>query len=122
MNRAQRRFVTPVEPLEPRTLLTATPIRSDTSLDSSWRFHKGGATGASAPNFVDSSWSAVSVPHTWNALDGEDGGNNYYRGIGWYRRHFMVPTSASNQEIFLKFDGVDISTSVYVNGMLVGSH
>src|SRR5260221_14055541 len=109
-SRTQLRYILPLaEPLEPRTLLSTTAVRADTSLDSSWRFHKGSASGASATNFIDSSWSAVSVPHTWNALDGEDGGNNYYPGTGWYRRHFTVPTSANNQEISLKFDGVDIT-------------
>ncbi len=67
-------------------------------------------------------WSSVNVPHTWNALDGQDGGRNYYRGIGWYRKHFTVPTSMSGKEIFLRFDGSDIDTTVYVNGTQVGTH
>ena len=59
-----------------------------------------------------SAWTAVTLPHTWNNLDGQDGGNNYYRGIGWYRRHYTVPANLSGQELFLKFDGANLITDL----------
>lgn len=113
-----------VEALEPRTLLSAAipAPRADLSLDGPWRFHKGDAAGASAAQFNDPSWSAVNVPHTWNNLDGQDGGNNYYRGIGWYRRHYTVPSALAGQELFLQFDGANTITDVYVNGAFAGEH
>jgi len=123
-----------LEPLEPRLLLSATAStphislpttpasRQDISLDSSWEFLRADATGAATPSFNDSTWTPTTLPHTWNALDGEDGGNNYYRGIGWYRRHYTVPAADIGQRMFLQFDGADSYAEVYVNGTLLGTH
>src|SRR3954464_3104312 len=67
--------------------------RIGTSLDDGWRFQRADVPGGAMPGLDDTSapWVDVTLPHTWNALDGEDGGSNYYRGIGWYRRHLTVP-------------------------------
>jgi len=96
--------------------------RSDTLIDSSWVFNRSDVSGASAKTFNDSAWASVTIPHTWNALDGQDGGSNYYRGIGWYRRHFTVPADTTGRHVFLQFDAANIVTDVYVNGTLVGEH
>jgi beta-galactosidase len=97
-------------------------IRTDTLLDTGWRFLRSDATGASATAFDDASWTAVTVPHTWNASDGQDGGNNYYRGIGWYRRHVSVPAAAAGKRLFLQFDAANIVADVWVNGTSLGQH
>jgi len=55
-------------------------------------------------------------------LDGQDGGNNYYRGIGWYRVHCAVDGSYTNRHFFLKFDGAFLVADVYVNGNYLGEH
>lgn len=96
--------------------------RVDIDLNAGWRFHKGDLSGAQAPGFNDSAWDALSVPHTWNNFDGQDGGNNYYRGIGWYRKHYTVPSSYANRRLYLQFDGSNLVTDVYVNGTLIGEH
>jgi beta-galactosidase len=96
--------------------------RTDTVIDTGWKHLRSDATGASATAFNDASWSTVNVPHTWNATDGQDGGNNYYRGIGWYRRHYTPPASAAGKRIFLQFDGANIVANVYLNGTMVGTH
>jgi len=64
----------------------------------------------------------VTVPHTWNAQDGQDGGGNYYRGIGWYRRHLTLDSSLSGKELFIKFDAASIVADLYINGTSVGEH
>jgi beta-galactosidase len=113
------------EPLENRLLLTfVAPAsgRSDISLDASWQFIRTDVSGAQAKTFNDSSWSTVSLPHTWNALDAQDGGDNYYQGIGWYRKHFTIPSNLAGKDLMLKFDGAMLETNVYVNGTLVGGH
>jgi beta-galactosidase len=84
-------------------------------LNESWRFVRNDVMGAGSAGFDDSSWKAVTLPHTWNAMDGQDGGT-YYRGIGWYRRHVMLPADAEGKKIFLEFDGANTVTDVYVNG------
>ena len=98
------------------------PLRTDTLLDDGWRFTRSDVAGASATTFDDSRWTAIAVPHTWNNLDGQDGGSNYYRGVGSYRRHYMPPADAAGKKIYLQFDGANIVADVYVNGTLLGQH
>ncbi|MGW4212412.1 glycoside hydrolase family 2 TIM barrel-domain containing protein [Lentzea sp. NPDC004789] len=97
-------------------------IRTATSLDAGWRFLRADAAGAEAPAFNDSSWTPVNVPHTWNAADGQDGGSNYYRGIGWYRKHFTPPATLAGRRLWLQFDGVNQVADVWVNGVRLGQH
>src|SRR5688572_7199977 len=67
--------------------------RVDLNLNSAWKYRKGDVAGAQNITFDDSSWTSLDLPHTWNNLDGQDGGSNYYRGIGWYRKHYTVSSS-----------------------------
>lgn len=96
--------------------------RQQVSLNPGWRFLAGDEPRATEPGFDDSSWTAVDLPHTWNALDGEDGGNNYRRGPGWYRRHLTVDASLAGRRLYLQFDGASLMADVYVNGTHVGTH
>jgi len=96
--------------------------RVDVGLDSGWRFIRQDVAGAQASGFDDSSWTSLSLPHTWNNVDGQDGGNNYYRGIGWYRSHFTPDASYTNRQFFLKFDGAFSVADVWVNGNYLGVH
>lgn len=96
--------------------------RVDINLDANWRFIRQDVAGAQTNGFDDSSWTNLSLPHTWNNLDGQDGGNNYYRGIGWYRSHFIADASYTNREFFLKFDGAFSVADVWVNGNYAGEH
>jgi beta-galactosidase len=93
-----------------------------TSLDASWRFNRSDVAGAQDVSFDDSAWGTVTLPHTWNNLDGQDGGNDYYRGIGWYRRHYAVPDDQAGRELFIRFDGASLVTDLWVNGAFVGEH
>jgi len=96
--------------------------REDINLDAGWRFIRQDVAGAQTNGFDDSTWTLLNLPHTWNNLDGQDGGGNYYRGIGWYRSHYLVAGSETNRVFFLKFDGANIVADVYVNGNFVGEH
>ena len=96
--------------------------RIDTLIDSNWKFLKAEQSGAQAASFDDASWAAISLPHTWNSSDGQNGGNNYYRGVGWYRRHYTLPAEAVGKRVYLQFDGANVLSDVYVNGTLLGQH
>jgi beta-galactosidase len=96
--------------------------RVDTVINNTWKFNKADVANAQLPSFDDTSWITLDLPHTWNALDGEDGGNNYYRGIGWYRKHYTIGSENSGKRVYLFFESVGISADVYCNGTLVGSH
>jgi beta-galactosidase len=99
-----------------------TTLRQDLLLDTNWKFIKSDVTGAEGISFSDAAWTTISLPHTWNNIDGQDGGSNYYRGIGWYRKHFTVASAEAGRGIFLKFDGANIVTDVYLNGTALGTH
>src|SRR5256886_8133265 len=96
--------------------------RPRVDLTGGWRSLRADASGAQAPGFNDAAGTAVTVPHTWNAQDGEDGGNNYYRGVGWYRRHYTPPATFSGKKLWLDFAGADTVTDVWVNGTYLGQH
>ncbi len=107
----------------PSSPVSAAPeVRQLSSLNSGWRFLRSDAANAQTPTFNDSAWSAVNVPHTWNAQDGQDGGSNYYRGIGWYRKHFTPSTALAGKKLWLQFDGVNTIAEVWVNGTRLGDH
>lgn len=66
-------------------------------------------------------WQTVSLPHTWNNLDGQDGGNDYKRGKGLYRKTLHISKQA-NKRYFLDFLGVNAVCDVYLNGRHLGQH
>ncbi|HEX4055612.1 MAG TPA: glycoside hydrolase family 2 TIM barrel-domain containing protein [Tepidisphaeraceae bacterium] len=90
------------------------------NLNSDWKFIRDDVPGAEQLGFDDSSWQNVKLPHTWNNLDGEDGGNNYYRGPAWYRRHLTLGADEHGKSLFLQFDAASSAATVYVNGKLAG--
>jgi beta-galactosidase len=104
------------------TTTASAAVRVEVGLDKSWEFIRQDVAGAEAAHFDDSAWQAVSLPHTWNNLDGQDGGDNYYRGPAWYRRHFTPSRQLAGKSLFLKFDGAATTADVFVNGVRVGTH
>jgi beta-galactosidase len=95
--------------------------RIDTIIDTGWKFFEGDVSNAQATTFNDTSWATVTLPHTWNSIDGQNGGN-YYRGSSWYRAHYTVPASYAGHQLFLQFDGACLVADVYVNGIYLGEH
>ena len=68
-------------------------------------------------------WSQVDVPHTWNAIDGQDGGNDYWRGTCQYTREFAMPQfDAATQVVYLEFNGINSTADVTLNGTKVAHH
>jgi len=90
------------------TAVQAAP-RTVTALDGGWEFAKGAPAG----------WTAVTLPHTFNADDGTS--RNPYRGAGWYRRTLAVARTGAGRT-WLEFDGAALSTDVWLNGTHVGRH
>jgi beta-galactosidase len=96
--------------------------RTVINLDTSWKFNRADVAGAQNVSFIDAAWTSINLPHTWNNLDGQDGGGNYYRGIGWYRKHFTINSSYSGRNFFVRFEGANQVAEVYLNGTLLGTH
>jgi len=101
--------------------MTAASARIEIPLNNNWKFTKGNIEGASKITFDDSGWQTVSLPHTWNNLDGQDGGT-YYRGPAWYRNSLVIPKALSSKRIFIRFGAANMITEVYINGKFAGEH
>ena len=87
-------------------------MRSTTKLMKNWQF-----TGPNGKTV------AVDLPHTWNNIDGQDGGNDYWRGTCTYKTQFAAPAFDANaQQVWLQFEGVNASAAVTLNGSEVMSH
>ena len=70
----------------------------------------------------DGAKTAVDLPHTWNAIDGQDGGNDYWRGTCLYEKDFTKPQFAADERIYLEFRGVNASAKAELNGTVIGTH
>lgn len=78
------------------------------------------------PEFDDSSWQRVNLPHDW-AIEGPfttKGGGGMGRlptaGVGWYRKKLALPASDAGKSLFLDVDGAMSYAVVWLNGQLVG--
>ena len=71
----------------------------------------------------DGTTTTVDLPHTWNARDGQDGGNDYWRGTCIYRTRFAAPQfDTASHQVWIQFDGVNASAHVVLNGSPVCNH
>src|SRR5690554_2378616 len=71
---------------------------------------------------VLNSMSKISLPHTWNHLDGQDGGNDYFRGVCWYYKDLGEIHLASDKALFIEFHGVNSSSEIYLNEKKIMTH
>lgn len=94
-------------------------MRKIQTLNEHWKFVKYAADAADA---ISVSGEDVNLPHTWNAIDGQDGGNDYYRGKCYYVKELKRPETSDGEEVYLEFRGVSSSAEVFVNGRLVCRH
>ncbi len=65
---------------------------------------------------------AVTLPHTWNAVDGQDGGNDYWRGTATYTKFFKKPSMQPTERVFLEFGAAAMIADVTLNGVLLAHH
>jgi beta-galactosidase len=95
-----------------------------------WKFTKATAlaTGAdpSVPSFNDSTWTDVSLPHTFDDVDNFGlnwvGVRTTYNGLSWYRKHFTIDAANAGRKVFVEFQSMRDMGTVYVNGKNMGVH
>ncbi|UCF00347.1 MAG: DUF4982 domain-containing protein, partial [Planctomycetota bacterium] len=89
-----------------------------------WRFYKGDVADAESPSFDDSGWQEAHVPHTmeWVPYHFPSVYDAFYRGIGWYRKHFTVGSEYAGRRVYIEFEGAMTVTDVWVNGNHLGTH
>jgi beta-galactosidase len=121
----------------------ASPARQRLSLDRGWLFHEGdipfpvitghqpsydnakagSSSGAASPEYDDSSWKRVNLPHDWAVAQPFDPHANISqgyrrRGMGWYRRYFRLDPSVRGKHLEIQLDGIATHSTIWVNGVL----
>ena len=93
--------------------------RDVTSFNTGWQFKKGpfSADAMKAASQWEGKWETVDIPHTWNARDMQVRYNNFYEGVGYYKKNFFCPGELKDKRVFLRFEGVGACSEVYVNGL-----
>lgn len=66
--------------------------------------------------------SVMRQKQNWNAVDGQDGGNDYYRGTCWYVKTFAKPEIEDGEEVWLELEGAAMTSEVYLNGEKLMHH
>lgn len=92
------------------------------NLNNGWRYMAGTVNNGELPSLNTDNWEEVTLPHSWNALDGQDGGGNYRRGDGWYRLRTQIPQKANGKRVYIDIGAACMQTWVYVNGKQAGTH
>ena len=95
-------------------------MRKITNINRGWRFLKAAIPVAQAIEYA-AQGEAVDLPHTWNAIDGQDGGNDYHRGSCWYVRELSAE-EVQNEHLFLEVNGSAHTCDVYLNGEKLFRH
>lgn len=86
-------------------------MRKEKNINDNWLFHSH-----------DGNVQTISVPHTWNNIDGQDGGNDYWRGTCVYEKNFSAPDFCSDERLYLQFNGVNASAKIILNDAIVTTH
>ena len=64
----------------------------------------------------------ISLPHTWNGIDGQNGGNDYFRGTCIYKKVFRADELPASPKYYLEINGANSSADVYMNGKRLAHH
>ncbi len=117
------------------------PSHRDRLFNSGWKFLRDSVQGAEKPEFDDSSWMTVDLPHDYSIMNlpGEDSqdkigpfskkspgnGNStghVIGGTGWYRKSFVLDKADEGKTVIINFDGIYMESEVWVNGLKAGIH
>ena len=92
-------------------------MRKIISLNNGWQFYKG-------VDFAGERQQAeqINIPHSWNAIDGQDGGNDYFRGTCLYEKSISAGQLKQGARCYLEINGANSSATVYFNGEKLASH
>ena len=112
--------------------------RISTNINSNWTFNYYPAqevnTEFTSIDFNDATWPVVSIPHTWQTYEttgdlhpfiksaSERDDPYWWKGWGYYRKHFIIPATLKNKKVTVEFDGVQKYSRIYINGKYIGDH
>ena len=89
-------------------------MRNVINFNDNWKFIQ---KDVGLPTEFPTDWMDVTLPHTWNAVDGNDGNGSYDRGNYWYAKKFVTPKQPlAGGRVFVEFLAANSEATVYVNG------
>ena len=94
-------------------------MRNIVNINSNWFFSKD---AGAVPETLCTDWEAVNVPHCWNAIDGQDGGNDYWRGTAYYAKSIVKADLPAADRYYLEIQGANSSADVYLNSKPLAHH
>lgn len=94
-------------------------MRNIININRKWAFTK---QSTDIPSVIDNKWDFVNLPHTWNALDGQDGGNDYYRGTAIYAKELDKEDLPEAERYYIEIKGANSSADLYVGGKHFAHH
>ena len=94
-------------------------MREILNINKGWKFSKD---VSSVPSELPDDWQDIDLPYTWNGDDGQDGGNDYYRGKGYFAKILTKDKMPQGEEIYIQLDGVNSTAEVYFNGKKLCEH
>lgn len=97
------------------------------NFDYGWKFFLGDDSLARYPEYDDSKWRKLDLPHDWS-IEGtfdEKASSTTNEGalptgIGWYRKAFTLPVSSKGKNTYIDFDGIYKNSEVWINGHYLG--
>ena len=94
-------------------------MRKLININRNWTFTK---ETTEIPASIDTTWESVNLPHSWNAIDGQDGGNDYFRGTALYARELVKAELPEADRYYIEIRGANSSADLYVNGKKLAHH
>lgn len=92
--------------------------RKTIAINQNWSFSKD----TKNKGFAHLTYTAVNIPHTWNAFDVLDDEPGYYRGVGYYKKKLNLHPTWKHKKIYVNFGAANQETEVYLNGKKIGDH
>jgi len=94
-------------------------MRQIVNINAKWAFTK---QAHEVPASMPSDWNFVNLPHSYNAIDGQDGGNDYYRGTAYYAKTLSKMDLPEAERYYLEIQGANSSADVYMDGKYLAHH
>ena len=94
-------------------------MREIINFNTKWAFTKD---ATEVPQVMPEKWYWVTLPHSWNDIDGQDGGADYYRGTCYYAKELDKIDLPEADQYYLELRGANASADVYVNGKKLAHH
>ncbi len=94
-------------------------MRTVKLINNDWYFSKTAKPSAAVSGDV---FEKIDLPYTWNGKDGQDGGNDYYRGVCVFAKTLLSEDLPDGDVLYLQFDGVNSSCEIFWNGKSIAEH